>query len=122
MDALLQALAFELFHDDERAAIAVFNVVDGADVGVVELRGGPGLAQKALERDLILGQVFGNKFQRDAAAQADVLRFINHSHAADAQLRQDAVMGYRLANNLHKRSVGRTLLSAAVALDSKYQG
>ncbi len=35
----------------------------------------------------------GREFQRDAAAQARVLRFVNHAHATTAQFFQDAVVG-----------------------------
>ena len=47
-DALLQALALQLFHDDEGMAVVVFDFVDGADAGMVQQRGGAGLALKAL--------------------------------------------------------------------------
>ena len=106
MDSLLQALAFELFHDDEGVPVVVLDVVDGADVGMVELRCGARLPHKPLQRALILGQMFGDEFQRDMAAQADVLRLVNNSHSAAAQLRQHAVMGHRLPDNFHGRVWG----------------
>ncbi len=86
MDPLLQAFAFELFHDDERVSVVVVDVVDGADVGVVELRCGARLPRKPLQRALILRQMFRDEFQRDMPAQADVFRFVNNSHSTTAQL------------------------------------
>ena len=117
MDSLLQALAFELFHDDKRVPVVVLNVVDGADVGVVEQRCGARLSHKTFQRMRILGQVLGDEFQRDMPAQAEVLRLVNNSHSAAAQLRQHAVMGHRLPDDLHGR-VRRTRLSAAFTFDS----
>ncbi len=55
---------------------------------------------------MILRQMFGDEFQGDMPAQADVFRFVNHSHSTTAQLRQHAVMGHRLPNDFHS-SVAR---------------
>src|SRR5262249_20293586 len=42
--------------------------------------------------------IFRQEFQRDAAAQADIFRFIYHSHAALAELGQDSVVRDSLAH------------------------
>ena len=47
-NALLQAFPFQPFHDDKGMAIVILNVVDRADVGVVQLRGGARFAAKTL--------------------------------------------------------------------------
>ena len=46
---LLQRLAFEQFHGDERLAFVFVNVVNGADVGVIQRRGSARFALEALE-------------------------------------------------------------------------
>ena len=118
MDSLLQALAFELFHDDEGVPVVVLNVVDGADVGMVELRCGARLSHKSFQRARIRGQVLGDEFQRDMPAQAEILRLVNNSHSAAAQLRQHAVMGHRLPDYFHGRVWGGHSCPPAFAFDS----
>jgi hypothetical protein len=75
--------------------------MNGADIGVVELGGRSRLPHKSSQRMLILGEMFRNKFQCNMTAKAEILSLINHSHPAHAQLRQHAVMGYRLPNDFH---------------------
>ncbi len=48
-DPVLEGLAFETFHGDEGLAVLFADVVDGADVGMIESGGGLGLAAKAGE-------------------------------------------------------------------------
>ena len=101
LEALLEALAIKFFHDDERVAVVVVDVVDGADVRMTELRGGPRLARKTLERARVFYQVVGDEFERDVAHEACVLRLIDHPHAAAPKLREHAVMRHGLANQVH---------------------
>src|SRR5579863_2647014 len=61
-DEVLQSLAFEALHGDEGASVFFADVVDGADVGMVESGGGLGLATKTAERLGIFGEVVGKKF------------------------------------------------------------
>src|SRR5262249_31436162 len=73
--------------------------------------GGAGLAQEAravARRGVFLvGELDG-----DATAQVGIFSDVDHSHAALAQLAQDAVMGYRAANhvgNSHCRARWRVI-------------
>ena len=50
----LQRLPLDILHDDERAAVSVADLVDLADVRMVERRGGQRLAAQALPRDEVL--------------------------------------------------------------------
>jgi hypothetical protein len=61
-DQMLERLAVEEFHGDEGAAFGFADVVDGADVGVVEGGGGLGFALKAGESLRVGGDVFGEEF------------------------------------------------------------
>jgi len=36
LDAVLQGLAFQVLHDDEGLSLMLTNVVDGADVGMIQ--------------------------------------------------------------------------------------
>src|SRR6202035_5239561 len=61
-DEVLQSLAFETFHGDEGPSVFFADVVDGADVGMVESGSGFGFAAKAAEGLGIFGEVVGKKF------------------------------------------------------------
>ena len=75
------------------------DVVDRADVGVVERGGGLRLAPEALERDRVVEVLRGQELQRDQPVEARVLRLVHDSHAAAAELLEDAVVGDRLADH-----------------------
>ena len=48
-DAVLEGLAFQQFHGDERLSIVLANFVNRADVGMVQRRRGTGLALEAFK-------------------------------------------------------------------------
>ena len=54
LDAVLQRRAFKALHHDVEPILVFANVVDGADVGVIESRCGPGLTLKSFSRLRIL--------------------------------------------------------------------
>jgi hypothetical protein len=67
--------------------------VDGADVGVVEGRGGAGFAAEAFEGERVTREIFGEKFQGDEAAEVSVFGFVDDTHASAAEFFEDAVAG-----------------------------
>ena len=100
---MLERLALEQFHGDERAAFEFADIVNGADVGMIQRRGGAGFAAESLDGLGVLGNVVGKKFEGHVAAEARVLGFVDHAHATAAQFFQDAVMGNGAAN--HRRGI-----------------
>ncbi len=105
---LLQALALQPLHHYERMAVIVLDTVNGADVGMVQQRSGPGLAGKSLERLGIAGKVLWNELQGDVAPKFEVLGLINHAHTPAPQFAKDAVMRYLLTN--HERARGSAVM------------
>jgi hypothetical protein len=99
VDDVLKRSAFHEFHDDEGAAVVLLDVVDGTDVGMIESGGRASFALEALERLRILGHIVGKKFERDEAAEAGVLGFVHHTHAAATQLFLDTVVGDGLVDH-----------------------
>ena len=91
-DSLAQGLPFEQLHGDEGTPLIFVDLVDGADVGMIEGRGGAGLAFKSLQCSRLDGGTFRKELQSDQTAQTNVLGFIHHAHAALTQLSLDAVM------------------------------
>jgi len=71
----------------------------GADVGVIQGGGGASFAAEAFESLWILGDVVGKEFESDEAAEGDVFGFVDHTHSATAQLLEDAVVRYGLADH-----------------------
>ena len=103
-DQVLQGHALEILHGDKGLAVFLANVVDGADVGMVQRGRGLGLALKAAERRGILGHFIGQKLERYKAVQPRVFRFVNHAHPAAAQLLDNAVVRNGLSDHGFSRS------------------
>ena len=62
------------------------DVVNGADVGMVQRGCGARFALEALASLGILRQFFGKELQRNAAAEALIFRLVDHAHSAAAEL------------------------------------
>ena len=97
---LFQRLAFEHFHHYECSSIDLVNFVDRADVGMVQGRGSASLTAKPLQRLRVVGKFFGKELEGDETVQLDVLGLVDHTHAAAADLAEDAVMRNRLPHGL----------------------
>ena len=81
-------------------AAAKHMLIDGADVGVIERGCGAGLAAKAFECLTVAGQVFGKKLERNKAAQARILRPVNHAHSTATKLLHNAVVRESRVNHV----------------------
>ena len=99
-DAMLQGQAVQILHGDEGLAIFLADVVNGADVGMVQRGSGLGLAAETLQSLAVLGDVFREEFQGDEAIEAGVFGLVNDTHAATTQLFDDAVVRDGLADHL----------------------
>src|SRR5262249_9445297 len=96
-DAMLQSDAVEKLHDNERVALVFADVVNCADIGMIEGGGGAGFSAKAFESLGIGREILREKFESYAAAKALVLGFIDDPHAAATQLLENLVMRDGLA-------------------------
>jgi len=73
-DPLLEGIARAVGHGDEKLPLRCFtDIKDGADVGVVEGRGGASLAGEALTEQRFLAPLHGQEFEGDRAVEASVL-------------------------------------------------
>jgi hypothetical protein len=68
------------------------NLVDGADIGMVQGRRSSSFTSKSFERLRVMIHIFGQEFQGDEATKLGVFSLVNHTHPAAAQLLQDAVV------------------------------
>ena len=66
---MFQRHAVEKLHGDERFAVLVVDFMDGADVGMIQGRGGLGLALEAAERLRVSGYIVGKELESDKAAE-----------------------------------------------------
>ena len=85
-------MAVEQLHDDEVLAVVLADVVDRADVRVVERRGDARLPPESLERVGARGELGRQELQRDLAAEADVFGAVDDAHAAAAEAIEDPVV------------------------------
>ena len=91
-NAVLQCLTVQEFHDDESLSVLLVNLVDGANVRVIQGRCGLRFAPKAFERDRVLGRFGREKLESDQTLQARVFRLIDDTHPPATELLDDAVM------------------------------
>ena len=99
VDHRLKGVSFEQLHDDEGLAVMLSQVVDRADVGVVESRSGPGLSLKALQGRRALGQLLRQELQSDLATEVQVLGCIDHTHSPATEAVDDTVVGDGFADH-----------------------
>src|SRR6266446_3970362 len=97
---MLQRHAIEILHHDEVLTIALVNLEDHADVGMIQRRGSLGFALKAAEGLLVFGYLVGQELQSDKAAELHILSFVDHTHAAATEFLNDAVVRDGLADEL----------------------
>jgi hypothetical protein len=98
-DPVLQGLAFHQLHHEEGVPLVLSDLVDHADVGMVEGRSGPCLTLETLEGVSAAGELLGQELHRHVAVEAHVLGFVYHTHPAPAEPPENSVMGQRLADH-----------------------
>src|SRR3984885_11709844 len=90
--AMLQRQPIEKLHSDEGLSLLVINLVDRADVRMIQCRGSFGFALKTGECLRVFGYVVGQELEGNKATEFNILSFVDHSHTAAAQFFDDAVM------------------------------
>ncbi len=98
VDAVLERLAIEKFHGDEGVAILLADIVNRADVGMVQCGGGLRFTLESRQSLWIAGDILRQKFQRDESLEARVFGLVNDTHASAAELFDDAVVGEGLTD------------------------
>jgi hypothetical protein len=97
-DGVLQRLPVETLHGDEGGPGFLADVVNGANVGMVQRGCRFGFAAKTFEGLPVLRQILRQKFQRDKSVEPGVLRLVDHAHATATKFFGDAVMRNGLAD------------------------
>ena len=98
-DAVAQRHSLQKLHGYEGATVLLADIVNGADVGMVQRRCSLGFALKAGQGNGAAGQVVGQELEGNETMQADVFSFVDHPHAAAPEFLEDAVARDGLADH-----------------------
>ena len=79
-ESVPQRRALQILHGDERSPVLLADVVDRADVWMVERRGGPGFALKAAQGLAITRQIVGDELERHGTVQPRIFGFVHDAH------------------------------------------
>jgi hypothetical protein len=104
-----ESFPFQQFHGDERLAFMLANLVDRADIRVIQRGGGAGFPLKAIERLFVFQRIWREKLQGDEAAEGCIFGLVNDTHAAAAKFLQNAVVANGAPDHLGKRPVGENV-------------
>jgi hypothetical protein len=88
----------------ESFAVFFADIVDGANVGMIQRGGCLRFTLEAAQSLLVAGNFVGKKFQRDETLEPRVFGFVDDAHASAAEILDDAVMGNGEADQ--RRAIG----------------
>ena len=98
-EAVSQRQAFHQFHDEEGSAFVLADVVDRADVRVIQRGGRPGFGSEPFHGRQIIGQVLGHELECHGTAQTDIFGSVHDAHPACAELADDSIVGDGLSQH-----------------------
>src|SRR5277367_2488401 len=87
---------------DVRSSLMLPNVVNCANIRVIQCRSGFRLAAESLRSLRVFCKFFGQELEGDKTIQPDVLGFVNDSHSTVTQFLNDAIMRNGLVNHSAK--------------------
>jgi len=109
-NTLAQRLAFEQLHCNEGSLLEFVDIMDDADVGMIQSGSRAGFPPKPLQHSVICGVVLRKKLESQDATKPDILSLVHHTHTAAAELFQDPVVGYGLPDHdSHRHSSRQTV-------------
>ena len=89
---MLERDAVQQLHGQEGALFVFADLVDDADIRMVQRGGGARLAPKSLQSVRVAREFVGQEFQSDVPPQIEIFGLVNDAHAAAAQFAQNCVM------------------------------
>src|SRR6266852_1170930 len=87
-DPVPERLSLQQFHGDEGSPVGLVNLVDRADVRVVQGGRSLGLPLKTAESLCVVGEFVGKELQGDVTTELQVFGLVDHAHAPTADLAQ----------------------------------
>src|SRR5262249_5884654 len=91
-DAALQSFAVQELHRDEGPAVCYINVVNGADIRMIEGGSSSRFTLEPNKSSGIGGHALRQEFQSDAPLQLEIFGLVDHAHPTAAEPAQNAVM------------------------------
>ena len=91
LERVAKGLARDVLHSEVKLALGLADLVDAADIGMVERRGRLGLAHEAGPHGRVTVGRFRQELEGDFAIETRVLGQIDFAHAALAELPEDGV-------------------------------
>jgi len=91
-DSVLQGHTVQKLHGDEGLVAMFTDLVDRADIGMVECRRSTRLPAKAFQCLWVFREFIGQKFQSDEATKLGVLSLVNDTHPTAAELLNNAIV------------------------------
>ena len=89
---MLDRRALQKFHGDKRLLLLFANVVNGADVGMIQRRGCLRFAPKTRQGLRIARQIGRKKLQGYEAVQPGIFGLVNHPHSSVAKLLDEVIV------------------------------
>ena len=100
LEALLERLAVAIGHREKHPAVGRFlDVVNRADVDVIDRRGRARFLKEASLRVGVAHELRREELERHEAAKPEVLGLVDHTHPAGADLGDDAIVRDGLADH-----------------------
>src|SRR5208337_1331991 len=109
-NTVLERLAFQQLHHNERLTFVFANVIYRANVRMVESRGCSSFPLKALQGLTVFGKLLRQELEGHETAETGIFSLVHHTHPASAQLVNYAVVPESAANHGKQPSQLRTLL------------
>jgi hypothetical protein len=113
----MQGLPLHPLHDDERLTFVLANIVDRADVGMVQCGCRPRFDSEAFDGLSIARQFLGDELECDRPAKAGVVGAVHDAHATGSQLIDHPIVSDCFANHTEgfERFVARCPTRRAMA-------
>jgi hypothetical protein len=105
-NTLLERFAVQELHYDKWLTLSLPDLVNGADVGVVECRCCPCLTAEALQCVRVISKFGWKKLDRNESAEFRVLSLIDDTHPAATEFLGYAVMRDGLTSQLERSAPG----------------
>ena len=97
---MLERLSLQQLHGDEVLTVRFVDLINRADVRMIERGGSEGFPLKSFTGGRIVLHLSGQELQRDMAMQLEVFGLVDHTHPAATELREDAIVRDGLADHL----------------------
>jgi hypothetical protein len=92
VDEVVQGVPLEQLHHEKRLPVVLTDVVERANVWMIQGRRGARLTLKSIGGRLIARELGWEKLDRNRAAESNILRAVDDAHAAAAQRFENAIV------------------------------